>query len=152
MIIRLATPADVSAIERVVHDAYCGYIPRMLRKPGPMLDDYPARVRNGVAWVCEVDGAVAGLVVLLDEPDHLLLENIAVDPARHGTGVGRALLQFADAEALRRGYSEVRLYTHQSMIENIALYARIGYHETGRREHEGFRRVFFTKRLPTPEK
>jgi ribosomal protein S18 acetylase RimI-like enzyme len=147
MTIRLATPADVPAIEHVVHAAYSPYIPRMLRRPGPMLDDYPARVRTGVAWVFEAGGEVAGLIVLLDEPDHLLLENIAVDPRHHGTGVGRALMKFAETEALRRGYAEVRLYTHQSMIETIALYNRVGYVETGRRLHEGFRRVFFTKTL-----
>jgi hypothetical protein len=30
----------------------------------------------------------------------------------------RRLLAFAEAEALRRGYSEIRLYTHQTMVEN----------------------------------
>jgi ribosomal protein S18 acetylase RimI-like enzyme len=145
MSIRLATPSDVPEIVRVVDAAYSPYIPRMRRKPGPMLDDYPARVQSGTAWVFDADGALAGLLVLLDGADHLLLENIAVDPVHHGTGVGRALLQFTEAEAVRRGYSEVQLYTHQTMTENIALYLRIGYRETGRRTHEGFRRVFFAK-------
>jgi hypothetical protein len=40
-------------------------------------------------------------------------------------------LAFAEAEALRRGYCEIRLYTHQTMAENQRLYASIGYEETG---------------------
>lgn len=148
MIPRRATATDLAAVEAVVRDAYSPYILRMRRKPGPMLDDYAARIRDGTAWVLEADGTVTGVLVLLDEPDHLLLENIAVAPAHHGTGLGRMLMQFAEAEAQRRGYREIRLYTHQSMVENIALYLRLGYRETGRGEHQGFRRVFFSKPLP----
>ena len=120
---------------------------RMGRKPGPMTDDHAARARDGQAWVSTIDGAVVGVLVLLDQPDHLLLDNVAVDPARRGTGVGRDLLRFAEAEAIRRGYPELRLYTHVTMTENIALYARIGYHETGRATQSGFERVFFAKRV-----
>jgi hypothetical protein len=36
---------------------------------------------------------------------------IAVSPARQGLGLGRRLLAFAEAEALRRGYCEIRLYS-----------------------------------------
>lgn len=50
--------------------------------------------------------------------------------------MGRRLLAFAEAEAMRRGYSEVRLYTNVLMnvlmTENRRLYAAIGYEETGR--------------------
>ena len=41
---------------------------------------------------------VMGLVVLLAEADHLLLDNVAVDPVAQGQGVGRALIDFAAAE------------------------------------------------------
>jgi ribosomal protein S18 acetylase RimI-like enzyme len=143
--IRPATAADVPAIARIVEAAYAPYVARIGRKPAPMLDDHAARVRDGQAMVFETDGAVAGVAVLLDEPDHLLLDNIAVDDAHRGTGIGRALLQFVEAEAARRGYAEVRLYTTEAMVENIALYARIGYQETGRGGQDGYRRVFFAK-------
>ncbi len=145
MTIRPATAADVPAIARIVEAAYAPYVARIGRKPAPMLDDHAARVRDGQAMVFETDGAVAGVAVLLDEPDHLLLDNIAVDDAHRGTGIGRALLQFVEAEAARRGYAEVRLYTTEAMVENIALYARIGYQETGRGGQDGYRRVFFAK-------
>jgi hypothetical protein len=33
------------------------------------------------------------------------------------------------------------------MVENLALYPRLGYREDGRRVEDGFDRVFFSKRL-----
>jgi ribosomal protein S18 acetylase RimI-like enzyme len=64
-----------------------------------------------------------------------------VSPARQSLGLGRQLLAFAETEALRRGYREIRLYTHQTMVENQRLYASIGYEETGRGTEDGYDRV-----------
>jgi hypothetical protein len=54
--IRAATADDVSAIADVVDEAYRHYIARMGKPPGPMLDDYAARVLEGVVWVLEEGG------------------------------------------------------------------------------------------------
>jgi ribosomal protein S18 acetylase RimI-like enzyme len=145
--IRAATAADVSAITEIVDQAYRHYIARMGKPPGPMLDDYAARVLEGVVWVLEEGAAVAGIVVLLPTTNYLLLDNIAVSPARQGLGLGRQMLAFAEAEALRCGYREIRLYTHQTMVENQRLYTSIGYEETGRGTEAGFDRVFMRKQL-----
>jgi len=112
-----------------------------------MADDYAARIAAGEAFVCADARGIAGLVVLVDKPDCLLLDNIAVAPERQKGGLGRKLLAFAEAEAIRRGYAEIRLYTHVTMVENQRLYAAIGYEETERRRDAGFMRVFMRKRL-----
>jgi len=145
--IRPAVAADVPRIEAIVETAYAKYVARIGKKPGPMLDDYRARVAQGNAWVAEVDGAVVGLLVLLPEPGYLLLDNVAVAPEAHGKGVGRALIAFAEDETRRRGHAEIRLYTHEKMVENIAMYPRLGYEETHRAEQAGYQRVFMRKRL-----
>ena len=145
--IRAANTADVPAIGQIVEQAYRHYIPRIGKPPGPMLDDYSARVSEGVVWVIEEGSTIAGIIVLLPRPDHLLLDNIAVTPARQGAGLGRRLLAFAEAEALRRGYRELRLYTHRTMTENRRLYAAIGYQEIGRGTEAGYERIFMRKRL-----
>jgi GNAT superfamily N-acetyltransferase len=145
--IRLATAADVASISEIVDQAYRHYISRMGMPPGPMLDDYAACVAEGTVWVLEEADVIAALVVLLPAPDYLLLDNIAVTPARQGFGFGRRLLAFAEAEALRRGYREIRLYTHQTMVENQRFYASIGYQETGRGTEAGYDRVFMHKQL-----
>ena len=82
----------------------------------------------------------------------LLLDNIAVHPDYQGRGIGRALLERADAEALFQGYDELRLYTHETMTENIALYTRSGWVETHRGHHAGYARVFMRNDCrPRPE-
>ena len=147
-LVRVATAADVSVIGQIVEQAYRHYIPRIGKPPGPMSDDYAVRVSEGVVWVIEKGAAVAGVIVLLPRPDYLLLDNIAVAPARQGTGLGRQLLAFAEAEAVRRGYREIRLYTHRTMTENQRLYASIGYEDIGHGTEAGYERVFMRKRPP----
>ena len=112
-----------------------------------MFDNYAARVSEGVVWVLEEGAEIAALIVLLPAPNYLLLDNIAVSPTRQGFGLGRRMLAFAEEEAMQRGYREIRLYTHQTMVENQRLYASIGYEETGRGSEAGYDRVFMRKRL-----
>ena len=148
--IRAATAADVPAIVDIVDHAYRHYIARIGKPPGPMLDDYAARVSEDAVWVLQEGSAIAGILVLLSTPEYLLLDNIAIAPDRQGRGLGRRLLTFTESEALRRGYREIRLYTHQTMIENQRLYALIGYEETGRGSEAGYDRVFMRKPLRDP--
>jgi ribosomal protein S18 acetylase RimI-like enzyme len=146
-LIRQAIPADAAVIHAVVDAAYRHYVARIGKKPGPMLDDYDARVAAGQAWVLEQDGRIAGILVLEDRGHEFLLDNIAVAPDAQGRGLGRALIAFAENQARGAGYTEVKLYTHVMMTENIALYTRLGFRETGRVEEKGFSRVYMTKRL-----
>jgi ribosomal protein S18 acetylase RimI-like enzyme len=144
-VIRPATPQDAAAAAALVDAAYGHYVARLGRKPGPMLDDHAARIAAGQAWVFEQDGAMAGWLVLIQHPDHLLLDNIAVAPALAGTGIGRALMRFTEVEAARRGHTELRLYTNALMAENIAMYTRAGWAETGRATVNGRDTVYFRK-------
>ncbi|MFJ3462606.1 GNAT family N-acetyltransferase [Achromobacter spanius] len=147
--IRAATPADVTRVEYIVREAYSPYIARNGAIPGPMLDDYPARLAQGVVHVLESEHVIEGLVVLIPEPDDgcMLLDNIAVSPAAQGKGHGRTLLHWAESAARRAGFSRIRLYTQEVMTENIAIYTRHGYVETHRATEMGLNRVFMQKPL-----
>lgn len=145
MHIRRAAAGDVAAIKALVVEAYSMYVARIGREPAPMLDDYGARAASGEAFVADCAGAVGGLLVLVDEGDSLQVENVAVAPARQGQGIGRALLAFAEAEAVRCGHRRLTLYTNEKMTENLAMYPALGWRETGRYEQDGFARVFFEK-------
>lgn len=116
-------------------------------RPGPLFSDYPDLIGRGLVSVIEEGGSLAGLIVLVEMPDHLQVENVAVDPDRQGEGLGRALLAFAEESAAAAGLDELRLFTHSKMTENRALYRRLGYLETERRDEQGFGRVFFVKSL-----
>ena len=132
----------------MVQSAYAIYVPRIGRKPGPMLDDYGALIREMRVHVLDTDGVIDGVLVLIPEAASMLLDNVAVRPGAQGFGLGRKLLEFAERCALDAGYGSIRLYTNEAMTENIALYTRIGYIETHRGEAQGLRRVYMTKSLP----
>lgn len=142
-----ARPEDAADVAACVNAAYARYVPRMGVKPAPMLADYPAEIAAGRVHVLREGDALRGLIVLIAEPDHLFIENVAVDPEAQGRGYGRRLLDFAEAEARRLGLPELRLYTNELMTENLGLYAHLGYVEVGRRLDEGYSRVFMVKRL-----
>ena len=145
MEIRPANASDLPAITGIIAAAYQKYVTRIGKPPGPMLDDYATHIRRHTAWVAETQHAIRGLIVLIPEQDHLALDNVAVDPRHHGRGVGRALMTFAEQEAARRGYTELRLYTHEKMTENLTMYPALGWQETSRGEQAGYQRVFFRK-------
>jgi ribosomal protein S18 acetylase RimI-like enzyme len=147
MDLRRATDADVEALTALADAAYAVYVPRMGRPPGPKVADYAAAVREAETWVLAGPEGVLGLLVLYPEDDHLLLENVAVRPGEQGRGLGRRLLEHAERRAIAHGLPEVRLYTHETMVENQAMYVRHGYVETDRRGDDGLRRVFYTKDL-----
>ena len=142
---RAATSDDLDAVEDIVRSAYARYVPRIGRKPGPMLDDYARLIREGRVRVIEHDNTVRGILVLIPQDDAMLLDNVAVHPSAHGLGLGRRMLEYAERAAIGAGYRSIRLYTNEAMTENIALYTRIGYCETHRAEENGLRRVYMTK-------
>ena len=148
--IRTGRPGDAEAAREIVNEAYRSYIPRIGQAPAPMRDDYAKRIAEGQVWILDRDGTAVGILVLEETPERFLLDNIAVAPAHHGEGLGRALLTFAEQEAVRRGWHEIQLYTNALMTENIALYERIGYVETARVSEKGFDRVYMVKLLAGP--
>jgi ribosomal protein S18 acetylase RimI-like enzyme len=151
MRIRPARPSDVPIIEDIVDRAYSGYVERIGGRPMPMDDDYEVKVREGGVFVADDEG-VSGLIVLVQHPDHVLVENVAVDPRRQGAGIGRLLLDYAETYARERRASILRLYTNAAMTENLAIYAHLGYSEDERRAIDGFQRVFLSKRLDLQER
>ena len=100
MTLRLAQPDEEEAVRRLVRTCYAHYVPRIGREPMPMTDDYRVRIAAGEAWLLlrEADQALIGVLVLVDEPDALLLDNVAIA----GEGRGRALAASSSASPSRR--------------------------------------------------
>ena len=112
-----------------------------------MLDDYTARVAEGVVQVLEAGGRIVGVLVLIPAAGYLLLDNVAIEPRGPGPRLRPPLVAAAEAEARHTKLPELRLYTHELMTENIALYLRLGFVETHRGEQAGYARVFMRKRI-----
>jgi ribosomal protein S18 acetylase RimI-like enzyme len=149
--IRQAENSDLDAIRRCAEAAYAKYIARIGRKPAPMVADFAALIEQNSVMV-EVDDAqrVRGFIVSYRQDDHLHLENVAVDPACQGQGIGRRLVERVEHQALENGYVRIELYTNAKMRENLALYPKLGYREFDHRVEDGFDRIYFSKNLKAP--
>jgi ribosomal protein S18 acetylase RimI-like enzyme len=146
---RRARPDEAGAVGALVEAAFARHIVAVGRRPAPMDDDHAAHIAAGEQWVSDgPDGAgLSSAIVLTEHDDHLHVDNVAVAPTLQGRGLGRALLEFAEAEARRRGLPEIRLYTNAAMSDNLVMYPKLGFAEAARYEQRGFSRVLFVKRV-----
>jgi GNAT superfamily N-acetyltransferase len=145
--LRSAKEPDASKVATLVDAAYGHYVERIGILPRPMTDDYAEVIANQRVTVAESRGTTVGVIVLNVDEEGFLIDNVAVDPAHRGQGLGKALLEFAEAKALSAGFDSIYLYTHEKMTENLALYSRIGYVEYDRRLQREFSLVYMRKHL-----
>lgn len=132
--IRPARPDDVAAMVRLVHDlaAYerapeqCVLTDEMLRER--LFGEAPALF----AHVAEVDGQVVGLSIWFlnfstwDGVHGIHLEDLFVQPAHRGSGLGRALLANLAHVCVERGYSRLQWQVLDWNTPSIDFYESVG--------------------------
>ncbi|KAL6807314.1 acyl-CoA N-acyltransferase [Trichoderma sp. SZMC 28013] len=152
--IRRATAEDVPFIQAIVNASYSKYIERIGKPPAPMVADYNELLSTRDIYVLEstsddkVVKIVGSIILGIDvEADAVKVNNLVVEPAAQGRGYGRVLMDFAEDVAREKGIGSMALFTNIKMYENIGLYAKLGYAETGRKTEDGYERVYFRKEL-----
>jgi N-acetylglutamate synthase-like GNAT family acetyltransferase len=143
--LRRAEAADAAAIRALVRDAYAKWVPLIGREPRPMSADYDKAVRDHRVDLLYLGDTLAALIETIDEPDCLLIENVAVSPAFQGRGLGRHLLACAEALAVAAGQARIRLFTNKLMVANQQLYAALGYGFDGEEAFPGAIAVHMSK-------
>ncbi|MBV9952593.1 MAG: GNAT family N-acetyltransferase [Acidimicrobiia bacterium] len=132
--VRAATASDVDAIPAIGVAAGERFRsiddPRIARRaddPPYTVDEVVRFVDAGDALVAEVDGTVAGFMVMevLDGAAHV--EELSVHPDHQGTGLGTALLDAAAGWAAGRGLATVTLTTYRDVPWNRPFYERRGF-------------------------
>ena len=129
--IRRAQARDSDALSECIDAAYSIYTSRISDLPA-VSESIPDAIANHRVWVAEIEHTIVGGVILVPHDSFLVLENVAVHPESSGMGLGRALMERAEADCLELGIPELRLSTHQDMPENVRLYAHLGWRGTGR--------------------
>ena len=163
--IRRARAEDRVALEAILHAAFAPYVPRIGRRPAPMDRSVADLIAHQIVLVAEFTAAAPiGFCAVrtaapnsavpppgdASNPQGAELEIVAVDPSYQGHGIGGRLIRAAEEEARSQGMVSLALYTNAAMHENLRIYPKLGYRETGRGTQDGFERVYFEKRLPPP--
>jgi GNAT superfamily N-acetyltransferase len=136
-----------------MHAEFEAYIERALREEIDRIAEY---YREGGFWVALEAEVLLGTFGLEPATARAMeLRRMYVSPAARRRGVGRAMLRYAEEEALRRGCGKLTLSTAQIQKEAIALYKRAGYRLVREEPLEpashktvgGLARVYFEKLL-----
>jgi putative acetyltransferase len=87
---------------------------------------------GGHLALATIDAQPAGCIALRRvDADHAEAKRLYVRPAFRGYGLGRALMEWAMAEARAAGYREIVGDTMPVMRDALALYERMGFERSG---------------------
>ena len=126
--IEVATEADDELVE-----AFARLLPQLSSSRPPTADEVRSLVDDpgSVVFLARLDGAIVGslTLVLYRIPTGLKawIEDVVVDDAARGHGIGEALNLAALEEARRRGVKGVSLTSRPSREAANRLYQRIGF-------------------------
>lgn len=120
------------------------------------LERVAAQVADGQWWVVrDDDGVVASVRVVTSDPEYwgdddapaLYVHGLMVDRRASGSGLGRALVEWADARAREAGASWLRL-DHRSSNEHLdKVYRSWGFEPVGVTDRPGFEVVLMQRPL-----
>jgi GNAT superfamily N-acetyltransferase len=103
---------------------------------------------TGQLLVGRYDGAPAGCAgVRLLQPDTAELTRVFVAEGMRGRGGAARLVRAAEETALALGARRLVLDTRSDLVEARALYARLGYTETGPHNDDKYAEHWFRKEL-----
>ena len=151
--IRTAAAADAPVIADLIRRAF-GAQPRPTNPPSSALKEtgatIAAHLARGGGAVLERGGVVVGAVLWEVEDGALYISRVSVDPDSRRQGIARALVDEAEREARRRGFSRMTLGVRLELVENRELFRSCGFVDAEFRSHEGFRQptwVLMERRL-----
>ena len=135
--LRPATPADMARVADIWHAGWhlghVGHVPAGLTA-ARTLEAFHERtpLRVGDTTVAEVDGVLVGFIMIAGDE----VEQVFVDPERHGTGVAAVLLDDAERQVAGAGYDEAWLAVVAGNARARAFYEKRGWSDTGELPYE----------------
>lgn len=147
MNIRLATVSDIPAIMRIIRET----VPLMRAAGNLQWDDTypnPAVFEDDITlnqlWVAVFEDEIAGVIAITNEQyeeyaqvgwditeEAIVTHRLVVSPRYRGKGIGEALLQQAEDEALRRKITLLRIDTNMQNIAAQKIFQKMGYQLAG---------------------
>jgi predicted N-acetyltransferase YhbS len=156
-VIRPATLRDVETVTRLINAAF--QVERFFKR-GDRTTEEGVRelLANGVVLLAEDLGArIRGSVYTEIRSDRLYIGMVSVDPECQGQGLGRMLMNAAEARGVAHGCTHADLTIVNLRTELPPFYRRFGYIESAIKPFEAqweatreCHLIVMSKRLPTP--
>ena len=140
IVLRDAAPTDAPTVAEVVRQSFAEYEPWLTPPSGANAetsDTVLQKMAQGHVTLALLGGEMVGCVFTEPRDGFLYLGRLAVLPSHRHQGVGRALMDSAEARATRSGLPAVRLGVRIALPENRAYYERLGYCHCGHGTHPG---------------
>ena len=147
-IIRKGNTKDIDELEKL-YDSLNDYLEENINYPGWRKGLYPVRkdaaygIENETLYVMEINGRIAGTVILSHEPEEaysnvvwktennyeniIVIRTFAVDPKFMKNNAGFSLMKFAEKFGRENGIKSIRLDVAIQNIPAISLYEKLGY-------------------------
>jgi GNAT superfamily N-acetyltransferase len=136
--LRVRTPADIDSVAALARDIWIKhYVPII----GQAQTDYmlamfqsTSAIARQIAegyqyYIVMTDGVQGGYFAVVPDPSEhrMLLSKIYVNPKRHGTGLGKAILVFIEERCVEMGVQELWLTVNRHNIGSIGFYQHLGF-------------------------
>jgi tRNA threonylcarbamoyladenosine biosynthesis protein TsaE len=128
--VRPAGPVDAAVVHEVTQAAFAGY--GTLDPPSGALRETVESVavdleQHGGLLAYDAAGQPVGALRFARFDGLLAVRRVAVVPALQGRGVGKLLLERAEAAAVAAGEAELRLGVRHQLMDNLGYWQRRGY-------------------------
>lgn len=130
VLVRIAQSSDIPAITSLINRAF--EVEKFFIN-GDRIDEAGVKELfvKGSFLAINVEKLLAGVVYVEPRGARAYLGLLSVEPARHGMGLGRRLVEAAEAFARGRGCDAMDLNIVNVREELPPLYRKLGYSETG---------------------
>lgn len=144
----LGKTSDLDELEKL-YDDLNDHLAKGINYPGWRKGIYPTRqdavkgIKNGNLYVAKYSGEIAGSIILSHVPesayyqakwqiesdysDVFVVYTFAVHPDYLKCGVGKALMDFAEEQAVKSNVKSIRLDVYEGNMPAIRLYEKCGF-------------------------
>jgi ribosomal protein S18 acetylase RimI-like enzyme len=155
ILIRLAEPADVEAVRRLLvetwHDTYDSLIGAEkvteITNSWHSIENLSRQVKtpNSSFLVAEEDGAIVGHALAGAQESVVVLSRLYVRPDRQRRGIGKRLLEAIVSRHPKN--MKVRLEVEAGNSKGLSFYLREGFQAVATKDDDGLKHIMMEKRL-----
>jgi ribosomal protein S18 acetylase RimI-like enzyme len=138
--LRQANETEASLLLAIMHAAFEEYLGQLDPPSGvhaETIESVQSKLKTAKAVIAFVENEAAGCVFYEKENEHLYLGRLSVLPQFRQLGVGRALIDYVEAQAVNLNVHRVQLGVRIALPHLKAYYEKLGYRILSYETHPG---------------